>query len=393
MTIRGFREISSDFEAPSGPAQAVRTEERARLADLRIHGWDTASLSSGALMALEAEIPAALGWRAGVPIVTCQRYEFLSLDPTTGGTAPRTYEGETALLHLAALAAGLDSLVLGETQVFGQVRGAIARSTPELRRIAAPALAAARSLRREEEFAEHAGYALDQALAHAGIEPGGRLLVLGGGVMARRVLERAVQLGFEVTIAARRPVTLALPATYEPLERVGELAPFDVVAGCLGAGAPRMDAASLPSVMRLAVDLGTPRNLSDDFEAPVVTIADLLDYQQNTPALQERRDALRARLQELLTQRLTMASTDGGSPLGSLRGEVEVIRQRELARAARLHPELPLSALDTITRSLVNQIFHRPSLRLRRSANTELAEALAALFKAPGSLETADDGE
>jgi glutamyl-tRNA reductase len=88
-----------------------------------------------------------------------------------------------------------------------------------------------------------------------------------------------------------------------------------------------------------------------------------------------------------------MASTNGNSPLGSLRGEVEQIRQRELARAAKLHPELPLSALDTITRSLVNQIFHRPSQRLRLSANQELAEALAALFRAPGSLEAVRDGE
>jgi glutamyl-tRNA reductase len=344
-------------------------------------------------MALEAEIPAALGWRDGVPVVTCQRYEFVSLDRVVGGSAPRTYEGEAALLHLAGLAAGLDSLVLGETQVFGQVRGAIARSTPELRRLTAPALAAARSLRREEAFGEHAGFALDQALASAGIESHGRLLVLGGGIMARRVLERAVELGFEVTIAARRPVTLALPATYEPLERVTELAPFDVIAGCLGAGAPRLDRAALPPVTRLAVDFGTPRNLGDDFEAPVVTIADLLDYQKKTPAVQARRDALRNRLSELLNQRLAMASTNGDSPLGSLRGEVEQIRQRELARAAKLHPELPLSALDTITRSLVNQIFHRPSQRLRLSANQELAEALAALFRAPGSLEAVRDGE
>jgi glutamyl-tRNA reductase len=388
MSISGFREISTDFAAPS-----VQAEERARLTDLKVYGWDTASLSPGALMALEAEIPSALGWRDGVPVVTCQRYEFVSLDGAPGGSAPRTYEGEAALLHLAGLAAGLDSLVLGETQVFGQLRGALARSTPELRRLVAPALAAARSLRREEAFSEHAGYALDQALAHAGIEAGGRLLVLGGGVMARRILERAVELGFEVTIAARRPITLSLPATYEPLDRVTELPAFDVIAGCLGSGAPRLDCADLPVAGRLVVDFGTPRNLGDDFETPVVTIADLLDYQQNTPVLQERRDALRSRLRELLAQRLTMASTDGESPLGSLRSEVEVIRQRELARAARLHPELPLSALDTITRSLVNQIFHRPSLRLRRSANQELAEALAALFRAPGSLEAVGDGE
>jgi hypothetical protein len=104
-------------------------------------------------------------------------------------------------------------------------------------------------------------------------------------------------------------------------------------------------------------------------------------------------DALRARLRQLLAERLVMASAAGNSPLGSLRGEVETIRRRELARAMKLHPELPENALDTITRSLVNQIFHRPSLHLRHSSNHELAAAFAALFKAPGTLEAVIDGE
>jgi glutamyl-tRNA reductase len=78
-----------------------------------------------------------------------------------------------------------------------------------------------------------------------------------------------------------------------------------------------------------------------------------------------------------------MSSTNGDSPLGALRGEIEQIRQRELARAIKLHPHLPADTLDTITRALVNQIFHRPSLRLRDAANQELAEAVAALFQSP----------
>lgn len=368
MTVREFREISKN-------AQATKDGR------LTVHGWDTASLSSAALLALEAEAPALLGWREGVPIVTCQRYEFVSLDDAPAGSAPRVYEGREALLHLASLAAGLDSLVLGETQVFGQVRTALAKAPPSLRRAAAPALAAARSLRRENAFTGHAGHALDLALERADVPAEGCLLVLGGGVMARRIAERGAQLGFTVTIAARRPVQ-GLAATYLPLDGLANLPGCDVLAGCLGAGAPRLGRADLPPVARLAVDFGTPRNLADDLSAPVVTIAGLLAYQSTLPDLEARRSQLRNRLRELLDSRLVMASTDSSSPLGSLRGEVETIRRRELARAARLHPDLPLAKLDTITRSLVNQIFHRPSLRLRRSANQELAEQLAALFQA-----------
>lgn len=360
---------------------------------MRVHGWDTASLSAAALTALEAEIPAALSWRDGIAIATCQRYEFISIDSAFTPGAPRTYEGEEAVLHLASLAAGLDSLVLGETQIFGQVRTAIAKASPEIRRIASPALSAARSLRREQDFSEHAGFALDYALLQPGVAAGGRMLILGGGVMGRRVAERAIELGFDVTMAARRPITGGLPVSYQPLDQVASLPAFDVVAGCLGANAPLFEAAALPPVLRLAIDFGTPRNLGDGFDAPLVTIANLLEYQAAAPHLAERRAMLRARLSELLSERLSMAATTGDSPLGSLRGEVETIRQRELARAIKLHPELPVSALDTITRSLVNQIFHRPSLRLRRSADPELAEALAALFQAPPTSEALDDDQ
>jgi glutamyl-tRNA reductase len=216
--------------------------------------------------------------------------------------------------------------------------------------------------------------------------------------MARRVIDRALELGFEVTVAARRPLPLATKAAYLPLSDVASLPTFDAVAGCLGAGAPQMDASMLPPITRLAMDFGTPRNLGDDLAAPLVTIADLLAYQAAEPAQLERREALRSRLRDILRQRLAMEFTDGESPLGSLRGEVETIRRRELARAARLHPELPVRALDTITRSLVNQIFHQPSLRLRGSTNPELAAALADLFRSPATLESfeaevADDGE
>jgi glutamyl-tRNA reductase len=267
-----------------------------------------------------------------------------------------------------------------------------------LRRLTAPALAAARSLRREQEFTGHAGHALDYALDVAGTAPGGSLLVLGGGVMARRVIDRALELGFDVTVAARRPLPPATKAAYVPLSEAASLPSFDFVAGCLGSGAPVMAAAVLPPITSLAMDFGTPRNFAGDLDVPLVTIADLLAYQSRSEAETERRAALRSRLEDVLRERLAMESADGASPLGSLRGEVETIRRRELARAARLHPELPLSTLDTITRSLVNQIFHQPSLRLRATENHTLAAAFADLFRAPASLnplevEAAHDGE
>jgi glutamyl-tRNA reductase len=304
-------------------------------------------------------------------------------------SAARAYRGIDAMRHLARLASGLESLVLGEPEILGQVRGAFASAPSQLRHVVAPAISASRALRREADFTRHAGYSLDLALAHAGVEPGGTLLTLGGGPMGRRIADRAAQLGFDVTVVARRPLPLPAGVDYKPFSMLADLGPTDVIVACLGATAPQIGPEDLPAVRRLAVDLGTPRNLKHGISAPLVTLSDLVDAHRKAPLDAPQRLELSERLDEMLSTRLAMAGAD--SPLGSLRNEVERIRMRELTRSMRLHPELPAETLDTITRSLVNQIFHRPSLRLRQTDDQELAAAFAALFQ-PHNQEEPHDG-
>ena len=312
----------------------------------------------------------------------------MTLSEGSTAAAHRAFAGTDALLHVARLAAGLDSLVLGETEVLGQVRKAIGSAVPDIRRLVTPAIAAARILRREAVFEAHAGHALDVALRYAGLSPGGDLLVIGGGPMGRRVAERAAQLGFEVTLVARRPPPLPQGIGYQPFSGLPSLPSTGVLVSCLGRRAPQLGETDVPSIRRLAVDLGTPRNLRPDLTVPVVTLSDLLDARYLTPEDEERRRGLEDRLRAILAAQVSLAEPD--SPLGTLREEVERIRQRELLRTLRLNPELPAEKLDAITRSLVNQIFHRPSLRLRRAEDPELAETVAALFR-PRDPETPND--
>ena len=348
---------------------------RSRIEELSVHGWDIASLPAPALMALETEIATAFGWGDCVPVVTCQRYEVITMGAQCT-TAPRSYQGEEALLHLARIGAGLESLVLGEAEILGQLRTALAAAPAPLRRLSAPAIAAARVLKREQGFTEHAGYALDHALEIAVVPAEGSIVIVGGGPMGRRTAERAVDLGFsDVTLVARRPLPLPEPIEYAPFGSLASLPVTDVLATCLGRTAPALGVGDLPKITRLAIDLGTPRNLRSDVDAPVVNL--------DAPSR-----PLRERLRHLLMARLEVSGYD--SPLGSMREEVERIRQKEVERALRLHPELPVQQLDTITRSLVNQIFHRPSMRLRRSDDPELAATVAALFSARTE-ETSDD--
>jgi glutamyl-tRNA reductase len=360
---------------------------RATIEDLSVYSWETASLSNEALSDLESEVGTVLEWSEGVPVVTCQRQEVIALhvQPTN---APREFHGLEALFHLAKVCAGLESLVLGEVEILGQVRSSLAEAAPELRRLTAPAVAAARALRRSEGFSGHAGYALDAAIEHAQLDGGGSLTVIGGGPMGRRTAERGAELGFNVTLVARRPLPLPPNIRYRPFDHLAELEATDVLVSCLGHGAPLLARSDVPEVRRAAVDLATPRNLADDFDTTVVRLADLLRAQRQAGE-DLRRAGLARKLQDLLTARL--ATGDRESPLGSLREEIERIRQQEILRTLRLHPELPADKVDAITRSLINQVFHQPSQRLRQPENTELAAAVAALFTS--SEESIDDGD
>lgn len=358
------------------------------LKDLTACLWRTASLDREDLdgvraMAARHQAPVAL-------IESCQRIEVYSF----GGCscdAQASLRGFDALLHMASVAAGLHSVVLGEEQVVGQVRAALAEAPPALRELGDVAVAAARELRRNTSFNTHSGHLLDRGLAITGIEPRGAILILGTGHMARLVALRARDLGFApVMIAGRRKPGAAWfdeeAFRFLPLESLAESPAVEIAVGCLGSDAPLLNLASqLPPVRKLILDLGTPRNFGGSSTTPLLDISALLDAGHRHGA--ERRDTLMDELRAIIERRLEMARTTRRSPVGSLRASVESVRRREIDRISRLHPEIPGETLDAITRSLVNQLFHLPSERLKHLDDPTLGDRVVALFSEDGPAE------
>ena len=284
------------------------------------------------------------------------------------------------MAHLAEVAAGLHSVVLGEAQILGQVRSGFAEATGELRQAADLAVVAARELRAHTRFESHAGHLLDRALKHGGIRSRQSVLVLGSGQMGRLVAARARETGFTRVVLAGRSRPDALPdgVTYLSLRRALATAePFTVVVGCLGSGAQELPLADLAPA-RLVVDLGTPPNFARTNDERVVGLAELFAQEQARPHAMRRRAALARQLHEILDERIGQKEA-GRSPVSSLRFEVERVRVRELARMRRLHPDLPGATLDAMSRSLVNQLFHLPSQRLKCEGG-EFSARVAELF-------------
>lgn len=349
--------------------------------ELRVCSWPTASLPATALVPVERAAEAHDGGR--LLLRTCQRVEVYHREQCDCA-APEQHDGLAALTHLAEVAAGLHSVVLGEREVLGQVRAAVAAATGHVRGCAGLAVAAARQLRREQLLDGDSGRLLDSALAAAGAPATGTLLVLGTGRMARLVASRGLGLGFgRVVVAGRTPPGPTWAdhdqVEFVRLDAMRAAGAADVVAGCLGAGADEIDAAALPPVRRLLIDLATPRNFTGAPGVPLITIAGLIGPCEGASGGALRR-RLRERLGEIVASRAEAQRADSGSQVGAFRLAIEELRRGEIERIQRLHPEIPLPTIETITRSLVNRIFHGPSVRLAK-ADPAVANQFVTLFQ------------
>ncbi|MCX7616819.1 hypothetical protein [Tepidiforma sp.] len=346
------------------------------LPDLRVCAWRTVSLDALSMPALTRHAESA--HPADALVQSCQRLEAYGFGPCACG-APLSLRGRAALERLAAVTAGLDSVVLGEEQIAGQVRTAFREARGPLRAAADLALAAARDARAEFPARSHAGHLLDRALALRGIAREGRLLVLGAGALGRLVARRGAELGFDVLVAGRRDPGQGF--AFVPLAGAADV-DADVVAGCLGSGAGAIDPRGFRPA-RLFIDLGTPRNFVDVPGVPVVTLADMLEDEARRPHAMALRARLRESVVAALERRLSAASEDSSHPIGRFRLAAEHARREALDRALARHPRADAAAVDRALRSAVNRLLHPLTAELRRSGNLSLADRLAAAFERP----------
>jgi len=127
------------------------------------------------------------------------------------GPVARTYRGDAAARHLLRVASGLESFVLGETEIAGQVRAAadvtraVGSGDTELERLLDAAISASRKRQRRTSIPAAtrsvAGVAVDAVTrSSGGTLAGKRLLVVGAGQVASVVVARAVELQAFVTV-------------------------------------------------------------------------------------------------------------------------------------------------------------------------------------------------
>lgn len=339
-----------------------------------------------------------------------------------------TLGGEEAVHHLFSVAAGLDSLVVGEGQILGQVRHAwdVARAAGTtgsvLNTLFRYALQAAKEIHSQTVVARGA-----TSVAHAAVElarkefgtlTGRNVLVLGAGDTGRIAALNLISAGVgKLTITNRtleRAEALAAQLN-------GEAVPFDQLPAVLKQVDLLVTASSSPEAListemlsgvaevhrdnqLLIVDVAVPRNVDALARGlPGVSLYDMDDIQRLCERNLHARNMAARRARRNITEwgerfAQWQRERDAVPLIMELRTHAEQVRQEELQQTLRMLPDLSeqqRAAVESMSRAMTNRLMHQPLIWLKQHGTTEQRQVLGQLWTQAqkGPDEDADSAE
>ena len=379
-----------------------------------------------------------------VALSTCNRTELYVVDPdseaaqerafgelaslgglTESEIAPSLYtlQDEAAALHLFRVSASLDSMIPGEAQILGQVRGAYETAKeagtagPLAHRLFRQALRVGRRVRTETAIGENpasiSSAAAELAERVLGTLEGRRILVLGAGKMSDLAAVNLISRGVDSVFVANRSVERAerlarrfggRAAGLDAVE--AELEDVDIVVASTGARGYVLSVEQVERAMQkrrgrpiFFVDIAVPRDIDpavNEIEGCYLYDVDDLERVVEESVAGRREEAVRAEAivsEEAQRFRDWQLSLDVVPAIASLRALAESIREDELARAeGRLGSLSPSQrrAVESLTAQIVNKLLHPPTVRMKEAAAAAdgvlYADAIRHLF----ALEDAD---
>ncbi|MHB9089800.1 MAG: glutamyl-tRNA reductase [Chloroflexota bacterium] len=329
----------------------------------------------------------------------------------------QTYTGLDAIKHLFAVAAGLDSMILGEPQILGQVRAAYENSIPchtagpILTRAFHAAMKVGKKVRSDTAISRHAvsiSYAaVEQARRIFGGLDGRRILLIGAGKMAELAARTLLDSGVSDVVVANRTLAKATELAERFGGRASEfaclpelLAEADVVISSTGAP----DFVLTPAPVRRAltarngrplflIDIAVPRDVDPAVqEIEGVYLYDIDDLQAVCAANVEERRKEVGQARAIIAAELTefaawWESLEVVPTISALRERADVIRRAEVEKTLNRFGGLSdeqRASLDAMARAIVNKILHQPITRLKAKSaaqdGAEYARVLRELF-------------
>ena len=376
---------------------------------------------------------------AGVILSTCNRSEFYTLDlpevdSLDGADRVKAflvekfgislldvdrylyvYRGYECIHHLFRVSSSLDSMILGEEQIIGQVRDAYEAATAAgtaqgpLAQLFQQALRVGRRVRRETGISRNAlsvsRACVELAKSVLGDLTNSRVLVVGAGEVGELAAEVLSLSGVsDITVTNRtfqRAEELAdsLSARALPFDGMPKaLRDTDIVIGCTGSPGYVLRAdligdtmAARPDRPLFLIDIAVPRDI--DPEAALVQnvfLNDVDDLESATQASREKKAKEAEWAEELATDeaqqfRQWCLDLEALPTVIELRHRADQVRSLELHKTVRkLNGKLDedaLESLDAMTRAIVNKLLHDPTMFLKERKGPEELQVARDIFR------------
>lgn len=351
--------------------------------------------------------------------------EYFAVD--VGNLKPHLYEihQQEAVRHVFRVAASLDSMIVGEPQILGQVKSSytIARSAgavgPQLEELLNRALSVAKRVRSETAIGSSAvsvaSVAVDLAKKIFGSLKGRHVYLVGAGKMSELAARHLMAHGVESIIVANRTHERAVSIAeefggeairFEDLYHTADRADIIITS----TGAPhaifRREHAEMFLQRRknrpmFFIDIAVPRDVDAELnKLDGIFVYDIDDLQQVVQANLQDRTVEANRAEEIIEAEVRryearMHGREAVPTIVSLQQHLEAIRRAELERArgklGRLTPEQEI-AIEALTRAIVNKVLHPSLVGLKRETKT-FSEMVRRVFGIGGSEEAEPENE
>ncbi|WP_461535817.1 glutamyl-tRNA reductase [Spongorhabdus nitratireducens] len=322
---------------------------------------------------------------------------------------------EESIVHMMRVACGLDSMILGEPQILGQLKSAYAvavdagTTRTELGRLFQASFSAAKRVRSQTAIGENpvsvAFAAVSLAKQIFSDLSHNKALLIGAGetieLVARHLHEQGVR---DIMVANRtldraRRLAEQFDATPMLLADIPEhLAQADIIISSTASQLPILGKGAVERALKkrkhqpvFMVDIAVPRDIEPEVaELPDVYLYSVDDLREviednmksRQQAAEKAETLILEHTEQLLRQLRSLAAVD---VLKALREQAELLRDHELARAMRqLNAGMPAEdALKMLARGLTNKLIHTPTVQLRHAGadgRTELISGARELY-------------
>lgn len=311
------------------------------------------------------------------------------------------HNGAAAVKHIFRVASSLDSMVLGEPQILGQLKEAFDFALQKkttgilLNRLMKKAISVAKRVRTETKIAENA-----VSISFAAVElarkifadlSGKSFMLLGAGEMAELAARHLVTCGVKEVVIVNRTYARGCELAMEFSGRAVKFEDFlkemvhsDIMICSTGAPTYILRKEEMQKVMKerkqrpvFIIDISVPRNIDpgiNDLDNVYLYDVDDLQGTVETNILERRKEAERAEMiiaEEVDSFERWMLSLEAVPTVVALRNKAETIKREEVERLMNKFPELgekERKAIEYMASAITNKLIHPPTVALKEDS-------------------------